>query len=305
MKQPRHVVWSASPTPFTDALEVDEESVRRMVEHQIRLGISGLFLAGTNGEGPWMPDRQRSALVRTAARAARGRLPLAVQVTDNSSARILDNIRQAARDGAGIAVIAPPALPPRDGNADALLALYLGAIRRSPLPIGIYDRRMAGGGFVPEAVLRAVLAEPRVALLKDSSADPARQRLALAAKRRRPALQLLNGWEFDCVSYLKAGYGGLLLGGGVFNGFMAARLAEAAEAADWALAERIQARMNRLMWAVYGGRKIACWLSGEKHLLVRLGVFSTWKNYPAYPLTPACRRAIDRALVRERAWLLP
>jgi len=32
--------------------EVDRESLGRMVEHHVRLGVDGLFLAGTCGEGP-------------------------------------------------------------------------------------------------------------------------------------------------------------------------------------------------------------------------------------------------------------
>jgi len=130
-------VWSAAPTPFTSRMEVDVGSIRRMVEHHIRLGIKGLFLGGTNGEGPWMTESQRRALVRTVTRYARKRLLLAVQVTDNSAARIVDNIEMAAEDGADIAVIAPPYFPPRK-DPDVLLNLYLESIDRSCLPIGIY-----------------------------------------------------------------------------------------------------------------------------------------------------------------------
>ncbi len=66
------------------------------MEHHVRLGVRGLFLTGSNGEGPWMTDAQRRTLVETAVRCSRGRMPVAVQVTDNSAARILDNMRQAA-----------------------------------------------------------------------------------------------------------------------------------------------------------------------------------------------------------------
>jgi dihydrodipicolinate synthase/N-acetylneuraminate lyase len=275
-----------------------------MVEHHLRLGIKGLFLAGTNGEGPWMTDAQRRQLVRAVVRCNRGRLPIAVQVSDNTSARILDNSRRAREDGADIAVIAPPYFffNPTPAN---IAQLYIEAIRRSPLPVGIYDRGKHSSVAVPDAVLRAIYAERNVVMIKDSSADMARMELALAAKRRRPELILLNGWEFNCLPYLKAGYDGLLLGGGVFNGYMAGLILAAARAGDLAAAERMQNRMNRLMYAVYGGKKIRCWLAGEKHLLVSMGLFRTWRNYPNYPLTAACRRAIQRVLTADRAMLFP
>ena len=296
-------IWSAAPTPFTTKMDIDTGSIRRMVKHHLRLGVKGLFLAGTNGEGPWITDAQRHTLVRTVRQYAHKRLILAVQVTDNSAARIINNIEMAAEDGADIAVIAPPYFPPRK-DPDVLLKLYLDSIARSCLPIGIYDRAM-NGELVPGGIMKAVLAQKKVIVLKDSSANVERMKCAVAARRRRPALQLLNGWEFNCVPYIRAGYDGLLLGGAVFNGYLAGKIMAAAGAGEWQRAERLQQRMNRMMWNVYGGRKIACWLAGEKYLLTRMGIFRTWKNYPDYPLTPACRQAIEQTLIRNAKYLLP
>ncbi len=296
-------IWSAAPTPFTAKMDIDAGSIRRMVAHHLRLGVRGLFLAGTNGEGPWMTERQRHTLVQTVRRYGHKRLILAVQVTDNSAARIVNNIEMAAEDGADIAVIAPPYCPPRK-DPEVLLKLYLDAIERSCLPIGIYDRA-TNGELTPCAVMKAVLSQKKVILLKDSSMSVERMQYAVEVKRRRPSLQLLNGWEFNCVPYLKAGYGGLLLGGAVFNGYLAGQIMDAARAGEWSRAERLQQRMNRMMWSVYGGRKIKCWLAGEKYLLARMGIFRTWKNYPDYLLTPACRRAIERTLIRDAKYLLP
>jgi 4-hydroxy-tetrahydrodipicolinate synthase len=50
-------VWSATPTPLDSKRRVDNASVKRLVAHHLRLGVKGLFLAGTCGEGPWLPDR--------------------------------------------------------------------------------------------------------------------------------------------------------------------------------------------------------------------------------------------------------
>lgn len=51
-------VWSAAPTPFTSKMDIDLVSIKRMIKHHIRLGVNGLFLAGTNGEGQLMTNRQ-------------------------------------------------------------------------------------------------------------------------------------------------------------------------------------------------------------------------------------------------------
>jgi 4-hydroxy-tetrahydrodipicolinate synthase len=297
-------VWSAAPTPFTDKMQVDKVAVRRMVDHHVRLGVKGLFLAGSNGEGPWMTTRQRADLLGAAMGHNKGRLRVAFQVTDNSAGKVLENMELALRGGADVAVIAAPWFT-RNATPANLLKHYAEAIRHSPLPVGIYDLGRRAPVFVPNAVMREVLSHRKVVMIKDSSRDPVRMKLALAARRRRPALSVLTGSEFDCVDYLEAGYDGLLLGGGVFNGHLAGMIVDATASGDMALAAKLQRRMNRIMWAVYGGKTIRCWLAGEKELLVGLGVFRTHKNLLGYELTPATRRAIRKVLERDRDVLMP
>ena len=297
-------VWSAAPTPLDIDMKVHAGDVRRMLDHHLRLGIDGLFLAGTNGEGPWLPDREKSVLVRTVTDHVGGRLPIAVQVTDNSAARIADNMTRAADDGADIAVIAPPSFF-MNATADTLKHHYIDAIDTSPLPVGIYDRGSFGAVTVPLETLEEVYRHPKVVLVKDSSTMDDHATASLAARSERPELTLLNGDEFDCARYLERGYDGLLLGGGVFNGHIARLIFDAARSGDMEKAGEWQKLMNDIMYTVYGGRDISCWLSGEKYLLVRLGIITTSRNFPRYPLHRECMDEIDRMLAQNRDLLLP
>lgn len=297
-------VWSATPTPFDDTLRVDEESVARMVEHHLQIGVKGLFLAGTCGEGPWMTDAEKSRLIRAVVAAAAGRLAVAVQVTDNSAGRIIDNMQRAAEAGADLAVIAPPYFL-MNATADNLTALYREAIAACPLPVGIYDRGAHGAVVIPNETLEAVYHDPKVVAVKDSSTNPERRAIALAARAARPGLRLLSGDEFHCVEYIEAGYDGLMLGGGIMHAHLANQLITAVRAGDSATARAIEERMIRIMYAVYGGEKITCWLSGLKKLLVEMGVFRTWRSFLRYPLTDECSAAIDAVLRSDADALLP
>jgi len=297
-------VWSATPTPFDKNLNIDIPSIKRMVEHHLRLGVKGLFLCGTCGEGPWLTDSQRKKMIQETVRAVRGRIPVAVQVTDNSSPRIIENMKMAAEAGADIAVIAPPYFL-FNATPHNILSLYRQAIRRSPLPVGIYDRGRFGTVLVPDNILGAIYAEPKVILIKDSSTDENRMKIAIKARAKRPKLKLLNGNEFNCVAYIKAGYDGLLLGGGIFNGYIANMIIKAVQGGDTQKAEQLQKRMNKMMWAVYGGKKIKAWLTGLKELLVRMGIFNTNRNYLNYPLSSVTSKAIDKILKKEKDILLP
>ena len=297
-------VWSATPTPFTAKMEVDPVSVERLIDHHLRLGVNKLFLAGTCGEGPWMTDSQRRQLVIMASQYAAGRMVLAVQVTDTSSARILDNIHRAKEDGADVAVIAPPSMF-MPATPERILDHYMQAISKSPLPIGIYDRGAASEVAVPDSVMKQIVSHRNVLLVKDSSSNDHRREVLLAARRANKRLSLFDGDEFRCLEYVEAGYDGLLLGGGIFNGYLARQIIDAVKNGDLAAAEKANQRLIRINYAVYGGKKIACWLTGLKELLVAMKVFRTSKSYLQYPMTAACHRDIQRILEKDRDVLLP
>lgn len=297
-------VWSATPTPLTKSLKVDTVAVKRMVEHHLRLGVKGLMLAGSCGEGPWLPDVERRRLVQAVAKYAQKRLIIAVQVTDNSASRVIANIRTVKEDGGHIAVVAPPYFF-LNANSRTLTNHYRQILKESALPIGIYDRGRHSSVVIPDSVLATIYADKKVVLVKDSSSDNQRLEIALAARQKRPQLRLLNGNEFQTVEYLRAGYDGLLLGGGIFTAYMANEVIKAVVARDFRHAERLQTRINRMLYAVYGGERLTCWLSGLKRLLVELKVFRTWSNYLDYPLTPGCLRDIKRVLAENRELLLP
>lgn len=294
-RMPSAQIWSATPTPLSADQRLDARSVFRLVDHHFKMGVTGLMLAGTCGEGPWMRERDREALARTAVEAGAGRLRMALQVTDNSAARVLDNIEAAAGWGIEIAIVSAPYFF-FNVTADRQLAHYREIVRRSPLPVGFYDRGAASPYVLPESHLDELLAEPRLVVVKDSSVNEARRDCYLAARRRRPDLALFTGDEFTCAQYLQAGYDGALLGGGIFNGRLAVRILAAVRAGDFATAEKLQVRMNDLMYRVYGGPKVECWMTGLKELLVQMGIFSHRENLLGYPLTETCRAEIAAAV---------
>lgn len=285
-------LWSATPTPFYDDLSPDVSSVARLVEHHIELGVEGIMFGGTCGEGPWMPMDDLAEVVRAAADAGGGCIKIAAQVTDNSSRRMLEHIGRLEAAGAEYAVVASPYFL-MNATPRGILDLYLEVIRQSPIPVGFYDRGRHAAYPVDMEFLPELLSEPNLHLVKDSSADPARLHLFLEAEKQRSGLSIFTGDEFHCDQSLEAGCRGLLLGGGIFNARLARAIGIAVAGGRIKDAQRLQARMNELMYRVYGGTKITCWLAGLKYLLVQLGVFAGDSCYLGYPLTPECRAAID------------
>jgi dihydrodipicolinate synthase/N-acetylneuraminate lyase len=297
-------IWSATPTPFTENLKVDTKATKRMVDRHLRLGVKGLLLAGTCGEGPWMTEGEKRVLIETAAESARGKMVLAVQVTDNSAGRVLDNIASARRAGADIAMVAPPYFL-LNATPENVLRFYQKVIQESPMPVGIYNLGRHAAVKVPESVLAKILLEKNVVMSKDSSSEPSHRGTMLAARRKKPELVLLSGDEFNCVEYLSAGYDGLLLGGAIVSADIVRKISDAVAAGDLNTATRLEQHMTQILYKIYGGKSIQCWLSGLKWTLVQLGVFQSWKNFLDYPLTSSCTRDIKHVLKNHADELVP
>ena len=293
--------WSASPTPLTSSLKVDKASVKRMVKHHVRLKQQGIFIGGTCGEGPYLPNDQFRLLTSPVADSADGNLLVAVQVTDNSYAKIIDKSKNAKANGADIAIIAEPWFS-AGMNENALLKYYMEAIEKSPLPVGIYSR---GAKEIPAKLYKQILAHPNVRIFKDSSLNDEIMKIALKTKKSRNDLFVMTGYELGMPPYLKAGYDGILAGGGILIGNLTNQMIKASKTDDWAKVEQLQNHCDRINYAAYGGKKITSWLSGLKYTLVKMGIFKTTAGYLNFPLSDSAKARIDKMIEKENKVLLP
>ena len=100
-----------------------------------------------------------------------------------------------------------------------------------------------------------------------------------------------------------AGYDGMTIGGGCFNGKMAKEIFELARAGKLDEARALQTRMNDFMYDIFGGKNITCWLAGQKQLMVELGIFSSNYCLCNYHLDKAYLPVIRSAMEREKAYL--
>ena len=262
------------------------------------MGTAGLFLAGTCGEGPWLPEKEKSRLIKSAVAAAQGRLKIAAQVSDNSAPRILENIAMAGDAGADYVMIAPPTFM-ENATPERVFGLFEEAVNRSSLPVGIYDLGKHRAIAIPEDRLARLYRLANVKLVKDSSGSPTRRKIALDVLKRKPGLALFNGDEFACLPYLEAGYNGCMFGGAAVIAPEVRQIINLYQAGKLAAAQQADEAMKDILYGVYGGKTIECWLTGLKYYMVQRGVFATYASYLGYPLTRSCRGYIDK-LARNR-----
>ncbi len=104
-------------TPFDDAEEIVHEDIEREVEAAIAFGIGGVCLPAYASEYYKLSEPERLAVVRTAAEAASGRIPVVGQSNHPSALHASELARQNVDSGADIISFALPrqfALPEAD-----------------------------------------------------------------------------------------------------------------------------------------------------------------------------------------------
>ncbi len=293
--------WSATPTPLTDSLRIDHIALKRTVKHHIDLGVKGIFLAGNCGEGPYLNRSEVRRLVAGAAEAGNGKIVISVQVTDNSFTKVLEHISDAKKDGADIAILAAPWFchPMRDPNV--LEDYYYKAAEKSSLPLGIYLWDPAP----PLSLLRKVFMHPNVCIVKNSCASEDVVKLSQQILKKRPDLAVMTGVEFGMDNLLKAGFSGVVAGGGILIAKLITEMIDLAKQGQFEKLNAVDKHCSKILWAAYGGRKLGSWLTGLKHALVKMGIFRSPASYLTYPLPKSVIKRIDKMLEDEKDVLLP
>jgi dihydrodipicolinate synthase/N-acetylneuraminate lyase len=239
-------------------------------------------------------------LAKEVVKSNRKRMLLSMLIQDNPANLMLDNIKRIEDCGIDIAVIGFP-FTPIEIEPEFLKKLYFLVLEKSPLPIALYHvNRDSSAPLLQEILLR-----PEVVLVKDCSNDQHRTAMILnTAKGRKNKLFTLSGNEANCVSSVRRGYDGLLLGSACFTGFIAKAIFEFVQTDRIKEALDVQDYMNSLLVDIFG-LELDCWLAGQKQILVELGIFNTAKTLINEQISDERIARIKEIVKEEKEFLLP
>ena len=117
-------VWVPLVTPFRDG-HVDLASYRRLIEHYLARGVTGLFPLGTTGEAPTLDDDEIDAIVEATVETVAGRVPIFVGIGGNATRKVIKAIDRLSRFAfSGIVSVCPYYnRPTQDGLTQHFTAL--------------------------------------------------------------------------------------------------------------------------------------------------------------------------------------
>lgn len=137
MKLPLKGIIPPMITPLLENKELDSQGLKLLIEHLIEGGVHGIFLLGTNGEGPSLDYNLRKQLIKEACEIVNDRILVLVGITDTSFKATVEIANYSKEMGVDALVVAPPYYFPvtQQETIDYLKAL----VPMLPLPFLLYN----------------------------------------------------------------------------------------------------------------------------------------------------------------------
>lgn len=138
-------IWAAALAPFTPSLALDEDGLRRNIDHWVgELGIDGLFIAGKQGEFFSMSLAERKRSLELAVEACRGRAATIMSCSDQNMDVVIELARHAQDAGADYIVVHAPVLHFLKEQDETLLAYYRAIAEKVDIGIALWSHPDSG-----------------------------------------------------------------------------------------------------------------------------------------------------------------
>ncbi|HSC28851.1 MAG TPA: dihydrodipicolinate synthase family protein [Vicinamibacterales bacterium] len=158
-------VYSVLPTPFTDAGDLDEPSLRRVVDLFVGAGVDGVTALGVTGEVARLDDQERRRVLETVVDQAGGRVDVVAGTTADGTRTCIGYSRHAREAGATAVMVSPPRMPKL--NSDAVVRHYLALADAVDIEVVVQDfPPISGYAMEPWLLARIAKEIPRARTIK-------------------------------------------------------------------------------------------------------------------------------------------
>lgn len=193
-------------TPFKRDGEIDEESLRQLVEFQIVNGTDGIVPCGTTGEASTLDYDEHDRVIEIVVHQANKRVPVIAGTGSNSTKEAIEITEHAKKVGADGALLVTPYY--NKPSQEGLYRHYKTVAEAVALPQILYNvPGRTGLNMLPQTVAR--LAEiPNIVAIKEAagSIQQVSELLSLCGDR----IDVLSGDDFITFPLLACGGSGVI-----------------------------------------------------------------------------------------------
>jgi len=185
-------------TPFAHG-EIDYRAYERLVDHYVKIGVTGVIPLGTTGESPTIDEQETERIVERTVAVVAGRVPIVVGVSGNDTRKAVKRLPSHSIQGV-LAVCPYYNRPGQDGMREHFRCIAEATDR----PILIYNIPYRTGVNLTNDTLLGLAEIPNIVGVKDSSGSIAQ---SLELLRQRPdGFSVLTGE--DAYFYTMLAHGG-------------------------------------------------------------------------------------------------
>ncbi len=190
-------VYIISPTPFTDAGELDLDGTDQLVDFFLDKGVDGITILGVLGEAAKLTPEESNAFMLKVLKRVDGKRQVVVGASNPGTDNLVRFARNAMDAGAAGLMIAPIQGLKHDEQVYGYWAEVLG--RLADIPVCYQDYPQTTGVFTSVAVLNRLIDNfPNFVMLKHEESPGLPKITALRAatadgKRRRVSILVGNG----------------------------------------------------------------------------------------------------------------
>ena len=280
-------VFVPNITPFKDG-EVDEPSLRKLVDHLVEGGASGLVPCGTTGESATRSHDEHIGVIRVVVEQTGGRVPIIAGIGTNDTRETVNLLRRAEElDIQGYLVVCPYYNRP---NQEGIIQHFRAVAEVTDRPILIYNIPARTGRNIEVHTVRDLARIPNIVGIKDASGE-IDQAMNIIARTKN--FSVLSGE--DHLLFLNCclgGQGGIMASAHVLPGEFLA-LVQAAARGDLAEARRLHYPLLPLVRVMFKEPIPA----PAKAAMKLMGIISSDElRLPLLSVSAACREDIAGVL---------
>ena len=235
-----NITWTGVIPALTTNLRangaIDHAAFARHCRWMIDSGCTALVCGGSLGEAATLSFAEKIAVVRTAVKAAQGRVPVMLGIAALSTTEAVARARAAAKAGCSGLMVLPPYVYTTDWRE--MKAHVAAVLRATRLPAMLYNNPPAyKTDYLPTQIAELAAEFPTLRAVKESSGDT--RRVTAIRHLVGDRLALLVGMDDAIVEGIAAGARGWIAG--LVNAFPAESVAlfDAALRGDHARADAI------------------------------------------------------------------
>ncbi|MEU0845386.1 dihydrodipicolinate synthase family protein [Streptomyces sp. NPDC005962] len=202
-------VLTALASPFAADGQLDEKTLRRLVDRSVDGGVDGVVACGSTGEFAAMNGAERRQVVETVVDQAAGRVPVIAQTGALSTKEAVALSRHAEAAGASVLMVVAPYYEPL--TLDETLRYLRTVADAVDIPVMLYNLPAATGvPLSPEIVGQLAREVENIQYIKDTSGDMAQAGQLI--HRYGDVISTFIGWDSLLLQAISEGAAGVMAG---------------------------------------------------------------------------------------------